>query len=221
MHKITLVCSAHRTNGLCNAEELQEILLSIKPEVIFVEMRPMDFDFHYEGGGVEAHAIVKYRKLAFFQLVPVDRYDTPQDLLVEIKRDVDGVLDYVARSSREYQLLDEENDKSVHQHGFGYLNSAAFATRTARMSEIEETIVRRMGDQDLVRGLERWRHLNQGRELEMVGNIYEYCRKTRFDTGVFLVGAAHKAGIVKEIEKYVSTEVDLISWNLAYGDQIP
>jgi len=34
MHKITLVASAHRESGLCNAEELLKILRAIEPDVI-------------------------------------------------------------------------------------------------------------------------------------------------------------------------------------------
>ena len=221
MHKITLVCSVHRENGHCNAEELLKILREIEPETVFEEWRPSEFDFYYEHGSVEAHAIAKYREFKLFQPVPVDRYDMPENLLAEIKRDFDCVLDCVARASQEYRLLDEENDKSAYQYGFSYLNSVAFATKTARMSEIEETIVRGTGDQELIRGLERWRHFIQRRELEMVGNIYEYCRKNVFDTGVFLVGAAHKTGIVKEIEEHASTEADLINWKFVYDGHIP
>jgi len=220
MHKITLVCSVHRENGLCNADDLLKILRAIEPEVVFEEMRPSEFDLYYEHGSVEAHAINKYRKFKLFQPVPVDKYDMPKDLLAEIKRDFDSVLDCVARASQEHRLLCEENDASVHQYGFSYLNSVAFAIKSARMSEIEEMVIRETYNQNLIRGLERWRHFVQSREHEMVGNIYEYCRKNTFDTGVFLVGAAHKTGIAKEAEKYISSEADLINWNFAYDGLI-
>ena len=221
MHKITLVCSGHRESGLCNAEELLKILRAIEPEAVFEEIRPSEFDFHYTHGSVEAHAITKYREFKLFQLVPVDRYEIPKNLLAEIKRDFDCVIDCVAPASQEYRLLNEENDNSVRRYGFQYLNSVAFATMTARISEIEDEIISKTGDQGLIHGLARWRQLIHRRELEMVGNIYEYCRKNVFDTGVFLVGAAHKMGIVKEIEKYASTEADLIDWNFSYDGQIP
>jgi len=50
----------------------------------------------------------------------------------------------------------------------------------------------------------------------MVGKVYEYCRENVFDIGVFLVGAAHKTAIVKEIERYAGAEADLIAWKLDY-----
>ncbi len=212
MHKITLVCSAHRENGLCNAAELLEILRAIAPEVVFEERRPSESNLHYEQGGVEAHAITKYREFQLFQRVPVDRYDMPDSLFAETQR----VFDCVEHASQEYSVLKEETNVLARQHGFDYLNSVAFATVMARISEIEEKIIIGTGDQDLIRGLERWRHVIQSRDVEMIGNIYKYCRENVFRTGVFLVGAAHKTSIVKEIERYSSTEADLISWNFAY-----
>ena len=217
MRKITLVCSVHRENGLCNAEELLKILRAIEPEAVFEEIRPSDLDSYYKTKwSLEAQAITKYRESKVFRQVPVDRYDMSEKLLAEIKRDVDCVFDFVEKTSQEYLLLQEEHDSSVHRQGFKYLNSVACATRMARISEIEEETIIGTRDQGLIRALERWRHAIQRRELEMIGNIYEYCRENVFDTGIFLVGAAHKTSILKEIEKYASTEAVPINWNFAY-----
>ena len=111
-------------------------------------------------------------------------------------------------------------NNSAHQYGFKYLNSVACATIMERISDIEEETIIGTGHQGLIRGLERWRHFIQRRDFEMIDNIYEYSRENVFDTGVFLVGAAHKTGIVKEIEKYAGTEADQINWNFAYDGQI-
>jgi len=56
--------------------------------------------------------------------------------------------------------------------------------------------------------------MHRKREQEMVRVIYEYCRANAPSTGVFLIGAAHKIGIVKEIEKLARAEADLIDWKL-------
>lgn len=224
MRNITLVCSSHRENGLCNAGELLRILRAIGPEVIFEEVRPSDLDSYHKHRtkwSLEAQAITRYREFKSFQQVPVDRYDMPENSVAKIKGEFDCLFDHVEQTSLDYRLLNEQNDKSVQQYGFSYLNGVAFATTMARISEIEEKIVNETGDQGWIRGLERWRHVMQKRELEMVANIYEYCRANVFDTGVFLVGAAHKPGVVKEIEEYASTEADLINWNLAYDVRLP
>jgi hypothetical protein len=212
MHKITLVCSVHRERGLCNSENLLKILRTIEPDAIFVEWRPSEEEFYYNVGNVEARAIARYREYKSFQSVPVDRYDIPQNLLAEM-RDFEA---WVIQKSPEYQvLMDREND-SVHLEGFKYLNSAAFARMSARMSEIEEETVNRTADQHLIHWLGRLRHLMQGRESEMVGKIYEYCSENVFDIGVFLIGASHKTAIVKETERFAGTKAVQIAWNLDF-----
>lgn len=209
MHKITLLCSAHTENGLCNACELLKILRDIEPDVIFVEMRPGEFDSHLKQGNVEATAIAKYCEFRAFQTVPVDRYEMRQQFLVEMK----NFEAWMMLTSQEYQELMERQGNSVEQKGFRYLNSAEFATESARMSEIEDEAVTRTGDEYLVNWLARLRHLMLGREAEMVRGIYGYCRDNVFDVGVFLLGAAHKTAIIKKMESYATAKVDLISWN--------
>ena len=86
MHKIILVFSGHRENGICNVEALLEILRENEPEVIFGEFRPTEFDSLYEMGNLEAHALKKYREFKSFKQVPVERYDMPESLPVVMRR---------------------------------------------------------------------------------------------------------------------------------------
>jgi len=209
MHKITLVCSSHRENGFCNAGELLKILRAIEPETIFEEVSPSDFD-SYNKSSLEGRTVTKYGEFKSFQRVPVDRYDMPQDLFAETQR----VLDRVEQTNHEYLVLQQESANATHLYGFTYLNSLAFAKVRTRMSEIEEQTINETCDQGLIRGLEMWRQFTQRRETAMVGNIYEYCRENVLGTGIFLVGAAHKSGIVKAIEKCAGTEADLVEWRL-------
>jgi hypothetical protein len=217
MPKITLVGSAHRANGFCNPEELIKVIRAIEPEVAFEEIRPSDFDSYCKHGigfSLEAQAIARCLEFKAFHRVPVDRYFMPENRLAEIKREFDCVFEYVAQESREYQLLNEENDMCVYQYGFSYLNSVAFETVMTKIAKMEEMTIRETGNQVLIKALETWRYLIQAREREMIRVIYEYCRENVFNTGVFLVGAAHKMGITKEIEHYSSAEKDLIDWKL-------
>ena len=219
MHKVTLVCSAHRENGLCNAGELLNIIQAIKPDAVFEEIRPSDFDSYCKHGirsSLEALAITRYLDFKSFHWVPVDRYNIADNLLVEIKKELDRVFYYVEQNSQEYQLLSEENDKEVCQRGFGYLNSDTCATMMTRMAEIEDEKINETGYQVWICALAKWRHLIQARETAMVGNIYEYCTENVFESGLFLVGAAHKTGIRKAIEKHAGAEADLIDWKFYF-----
>jgi hypothetical protein len=86
----------------------------------------------------------------------------------------------------------------------------------ARNRELEDKTIIASGNQNLIRGLERFRQRQQGREVAMVENIYKYCRENPFNTGIFLVGAEHKAGVIKEVEKHAGMNADLITWNFGY-----
>ena len=83
-----------------------------------------------------------------------------------------------------------------------------------RMLAVEEETINGAGNQDLVRGLTMWRQVMQGREEAMVENIYRYCRENVFERGAFLVGAAHRSGIVKAIDEFSNADADLIAWKL-------
>jgi hypothetical protein len=84
------------------------------------------------------------------------------------------------------------------------------------MSAIEEETISSAGNPELVRALAAWRQVMRGRETAMVDNIYRFCRENIFDTGVFLVGAAHRNGIVRAIEELSHADADFIEWNLDF-----
>lgn len=221
MRNITLVCSGHGENGLCNADELLRILRAIGPEVIFQEARAPDFDFLYARGSVEAHAITRYREFKQFLCVPVDRYDIPASHLAYMKTQIDYLFAYVEKSSAEYRALHEENAKCVGARGFSYLNSETFSATSTRLSEIEDETIKGSGNAELIAILDGWRQLTHRREVEMVRGVYGHCRDNVFETGVFLVGAAHRKAIVKQVERYSSAKADLIEWNFAFGGRVP
>jgi hypothetical protein len=209
MRKITLVCSSHRENGLCNAQELLRLLRAIDPDVIFEEVRQSDFAF-YNTRSLEGQAATRLFAFKSFQRVPVDRYEMPPNF----RALTDAVLDFVEQASHEYRLRQDQRDNAAQLNGFAYLNSAAFANLMSRISAIEEETIKSAGNPQLVLALATWRQVMQRREKAMVDNIYRYCRENIFDTGVFLVGAAHRSGIVKAIEELSHADADLIQWKL-------
>jgi hypothetical protein len=208
MHAITLICSVHKTNGKCNVEQLARILQTLAPDVVFQEVH-LSHDWSLEG-----QAVTRYRKFKVCQTVYVDEYKAPADA-VEIKRLLVAGFEYVAEESEEYRSLKIETDERTRRDGFGYLNSADFENEGMRMTEIEDKIIGgKAGD-----ALRWWRQVMQIREIEMMSNIYAYCRENAFDNGVFLVGAGHKPGITKQIESFAGREPGLIVWNF-YSDQV-
>lgn len=207
MHRITLIYSSHRESGLCTVGELLRILQELEPDTIFEEVRPSDCTSHNKFI-LEGRAVTAYRKFKSFRRVPIDQFDMPPDL----RAITDSVLNYVSATSPEYLALEQEHDNAVFLQGFTYLNSLACERVMTRMSEIEERTINDSGDQGLIRALAMWREFTQRRDAAMVSNIYKYCRENAFDTGLFLVGAAHKIGVAEAIKQYASAESELVEW---------
>jgi len=212
MPAITIICSAHRENGLCNAPALVRMLRTFQPEVAFLEMQPTGDD---SARTLEAKALANYGESTAIQQVIVEQEEAPKDLYPEIQM----VFDSVERASEEYLALLEQDDCLVRSYGFEYLNSELFLATRTRLSEIEDGVVRRTRDQRLIRALERWRLVNRKRENEMVRNIYEYARRHVFRRGVFLVGAAHRAGVGEAISLYANRDVGSLAWTLEEDDR--
>jgi hypothetical protein len=211
MHTITPIFSVHKANGKCNVEQLVKILQEIKPDVVFQEVPPLD------DRSLEAQALKEYCKIkSSCQPVYVDEYKAPVDAL-DTMRLLDAGFEDVADRSTEYQQLETERRARTYQDGFVYLNSDAFVKTTVRMEQIEDEMMEGRAADAL-----RWfrQVIQHRREIEMMRNVYSHCRKTAFDTGVFLVGAAHRTGIAKQIENFSGREPDLIAWNF-YDSQIP
>lgn len=217
MPTVTLVTTIHRENGLCNAQELLKILRLLEPDTLFEEIRPADFAAYRANPpptSLEAQAIGKYLEFKHAQRVPVDEFELPRDRLLENKRELDQVFGYVEQASHEYSLLMEQNDGHVAQRGFSYLNSGEFTSIMARLSEIEDQVIALSGEPRAIGVLRNWRQTNRHRERAMVRAIYDYAGSNALEHGVFLVGAAHKAGVATALEYNTRDEPGIISWKL-------
>src|SRR5688572_17271612 len=80
MKRVSLVCTVHRETGLANVSELHSLLERIRPEVIFLELPPADFDDYIVGTRrtLESTSASRYRAIHPVELVPVD-LPTPGD----------------------------------------------------------------------------------------------------------------------------------------------
>ena len=207
--KITMLCSLHQDNGLCNADELIKLLEEIRPDIIFGEVTKSAQYFYYPRS-LEGRALARWMTLRACRPVRVDDYEMPTNF----RELADSLFDYIENSSEEYQTLLEQRHHLIHFNGFTCLNSPAFAELIffLRMSEIEKEAIRDAKIPDLTRALASWRQIMAGRDRAMVENIYRYCRENEFSQGVFLVGAAHRRGVGEAIQTVASSESDSIAW---------
>src|SRR5690606_39028795 len=89
MPKIVLLGTTHQESGLCNERELARILEALKPEVVFEEIRPRDFDRIYSDNpppGLEPRALKNYANKKPVKQVPVDCYTIAPGFAESINR---------------------------------------------------------------------------------------------------------------------------------------
>lgn len=203
---ITLVCTAHTAAGQCNEQELLRILGAVRPEVVFEEIRPGDFN---KICTLETRAVRRYAETGSVTEVPVDSYTIPDSL----DRDLKAMWDCV-ESIYEYRAVVEEMQRQKYEGGFPLMNSPAFEALSVRSTELLDWAIRISCDDDLERTLSAWKGLNDGRDEAMLNNIYEYCRKTPFARGAFLVGVGHLSSILKRVEERSKAEPSVATWKL-------
>jgi hypothetical protein len=212
MFSVSLVCSVHEEQGLANVSELLAILKHIQPKVIFLEVPLAAFDEYYESGSrqnLESNAVRRYRENYRVELVPVDA-PTPEK---EFFENIQHLHLRIREASPEYRQLLNRDSSHFRSRGFAYLNSEESSKLWSEVySEIHRTI-ERIGDTRLVEISEDWERINELREKKMIGNILEYCGGKAFERSVFLVGAAHRQGIIDKSREQSETDSTRILWD--------
>lgn len=211
MGRITLVCTAHTEEGLCNENELVKILLEVVPDVIFEEIRPADFDSYYGKKSkytLETRAVTHYLKGRQAQQVPVDDYDSPEGFGPKIL-----ALDrFVQSRSPEYCAIIDEMGQMKFQFGFRYLNSQRFVSHVKKSDQLYEEAVFTHGNAAAKEMLSLWNEQVRKRDVAMLENIYGFSRNNPFKEGVFLVGAGHMLAITEGVESRMKGQPSLVAW---------
>src|SRR5207247_836585 len=177
--RITLVCTAHIENGLCNENELLKILQAVGPDVIFEEIRPSDFDSYYSHKSkhtLEMRAITKYLKVRPARQVPVDDYEVPESF----GRNIHVLDKFVESRSREYCAVMDEMHQMKCEFGFRYLNSPNFVAHIRKSDQLFEETVFKYGGDDLKELLSMWNEQLHRRDNSMLENVFGFCRKSTF-----------------------------------------
>lgn len=215
--QITLIGTRHRELGKCNSNELYQILKSLRPDVIFEEMPPKDFDDYYgskKRSKLESIAILQFKQEQDALQIPVDLDDICEDEFLDafenIFKTVYGLKNHYGLDFRE---LTKQVSVHIKQHGFSYLNSIEYKNAWEQVIDIIENAIKSINNDDLFNSLELWNRVNTEREYKMLEGIYNYCQNSRFENAVFLIGAYHRKSIIEKISKVeVNREVNL-AWN--------
>lgn len=216
MERITIICTAHRESGKCNAHELIKILQAVGPEVIFEEIRPTDHESIYADESkytVEMHAIREYLKGRKCRQFPVDDYEMPEGFGSHMH----ALNELVESRSVAYcEVLDKISQKKF-EFGFGYLNSSEFVSSFKESERIFlETVTKHCNDMAKCK-LSQWNDQIRKRDAAMLENIYRFCQRTDFMEGVFLVGAGHISSIMVGIEQCMKDPTNFVTWRFWNG----
>ena len=192
--RVWLIGTVHAEDGLANVTRLLAILERIRPEVIFLECPPDALDAYLSGAvnNLESTAVRRFREHQPVTLVPVD-LPTPGSAFFRDAKDFSGSIE---KRSAEYCRLVDQNSRSVAQHGFPDLNSERCSQRWTDIYSAMREAIEELDDDRLAGLYSMWTNTHELREEAMIGAIDDYSSREPFETGVLLIGAAHRRSIL-------------------------
>ena len=214
MKRVSLVGTVHKEKGLASPSALLAILEGIRPEVLFLEASSEASGDYLNATGkdLESAAVSRYREIHHVDLVPVD-LPIPDAELFQFVGDNEYLFKTIERRSPEYCRLVDEYSQEVRAHGFAYLNSERCSTHWSKVREAELAAIEELAYPRLTELYERWIGTNELREKHMMKSIEDYCRKTTFSNGVFLVGAAHRQSLIDKSREQRGADSSTIQWD--------
>jgi len=213
MHNIYLILTKHRESGLCNSDELLKIFEKIKPDVIFEEISPSRFNAYYKDHSVstlETNSIKKYLEIQKIKNIPVDKDIDMSEVIKEYKY-FRYLNDFFFNNSIDYCKLWERNVQMTDQYGFKYLNSTTYTEASNNIRNMEKTLIKCCNSKELVHRYTIWVNSLLERDVTMLDNIYNYCKKNYFERGIFTIGAEHKISILELIQQNKDNQIK-INW---------
>jgi len=220
MYNITLIGTYHADSGNCNYFELLKIIEKINPEVIFEETPPSYFDKYYINkteNKLETNAINKYLESHQIEHILVDSDDVPP---ISFFRNDQSMHERIEKFSCGYRNIIDIIKIYRELYGFKFLNSIDYINLNKAFDiEIENTL-QVFNDERLHKIRKLWNDLMNKRENEMLKNIYNYSKEHTYNTGLFLIGAAHRESIINKLKEYDNMNYVKIIWNYSNYDNI-
>jgi pheromone shutdown protein TraB len=217
MYNITLVLTNHSELGKCNSEELHNIIESINPEIIFVELPKDIFDKVYNGNqptyeSLETKAVKRYLLKHATKPVPVDIDANPNLSTKEIED--------MFRSFKKYDVykkLEEEQNSLTGRDGFSFLNRKKCKELFEKKKATERSLMEFMTNKIQLSRIHNMFYEEQDqREHEIIKNIYNYSTENEFNQALLLIGAGHGKSVIEKIEKYKAGPNVKLNW-IFYG----
>ncbi|MFY0650744.1 MAG: hypothetical protein JXQ96_01860 [Cyclobacteriaceae bacterium] len=222
MQNIKVIASVHNEIGPCNPDSLYNILMSIRPEVIFEEQT--DDEYYrklYQPDNnssiIEIKAIKKYKENFDVVCVPVDL--EPELYLTMQKKD------YYHDYFKKYDIIRKVNaeiHENIKKEGFNFLNSDKLLKLDLELKKRQDELVQFGSPFSLnpMKDLhESFLKENEERESAMIENIYSFSKTSSYEKAVFIPGFSHLEPLIKKIMSYETEDDFKINWSF-YGDSI-
>lgn len=212
MSKISVVFTVHEECGLANVSELCAILERLRPEDIFLETPAEAFDQFFGActrSNLESLSVRQYKQNKRVELVPID-LPTPNDRFF---RDYEYLQRRIEESSPDFRRLRLWYSNYVCDYGFAYLNSEHCSKMWSDIYADMRASVFAINDIRISEIFELWNSVINQRENEMMSNINRHYVENSFETGVFLIGAAHRQSIIAKSEGAASIHQKSIQWD--------
>ena len=220
MQSITLISTVHKDCGMCNPNELLNIIEHIAPDVIFEEIPPSLFDEFYISNtrkNLETDAIKKYSENHKVEQVPVDSDNLPsatffQDYKFMISR-IESLVDINGFNFRDFI---DRNKRYKEIYGFQYLNSIFSININIEINDAIKNGLEKINNERLFQINKSLKEVDDKRENEMLLNIYNYSKEHNFNTAIFTVGAAHRKSIIEKIPEFEKNNQQKLNWNFNF-----
>src|SRR5207244_9236811 len=103
--------------------------------------------------------------------------------------------------------------QSISSDGFAYINRESINTRLSAIQQAMRTTIDVLGDRRLVDLYALWAHANDRREVAIMNSIGDYARQNSFNTGVLLVGLAHRRSIMDKSRMGYTDGLPRVQWD--------
>ena len=211
MNKIIVIGTTHTEQGLCTSDELTKIIDDISPSVIFCEAAPEVFDRMLKATDAcntpEIKVLRKIIHKGIIEVIPIDINEDPFD------RRLEAMFELIKKQFKEYLYASEIQTNEAFHLGFAYLNSVDSDQIHRDKIAMEKYFIKRVKNGQLSKTHIDWLEWNNKRENLWINEIHDYLENNKTSNALFLVGSAHRVGLMKKVENLLNSNELIPNWD--------
>jgi hypothetical protein len=224
MKRITLIGTTHTEIGKCNIDELLNILIEIKPDLIFEEIPIKIFNDIYNEhkyyDTIEVSGIRKYLEKNQVKHIPVDGIIPENHLNKKINNYANEI----------FSLFEEENNENTEiisfgkyinemhkKNGFLWINTREHDKLIVKKYKLIEEYFENHERNLLKKYMKYYKYHFKTREDVILNNIYN--NSEEYYNGLLWIGFDHRPTIIQKINELRNDKKVRIEWNFYYKSQ--